>query len=647
MKNSERKQGILPVFLVLAVFLSACGHSPASAVKLKPGTYTGTAQGRNGPLVTEVTFDQAGITSVKVVSHEETNIISTPALERVPANIVQYQSLQMDAITGCSITRGAIIAAVSDTITQAGGDPSEWSKRPGQHAATGSPVKKQIDVIVVGGGGAGLAAATAAIDAGASVILIEKTTALGGNTMLSGGVLNSADPAWQKTHKADPGEAATLEMFANLDPVSIPQEYRSTLNTLKEQLRAYLATDRSYLFDSVELHIINTYFYGTRQGLDGSAIYSIFDLVHSMCSNAPDTVNWLSGKDIAWQTEVSAPVGAMWRRGHTPADYPKGEEYVIKLGQFILNSGNEIMLETRADSLIVENNKVAGVQAVRADGTEVTIRANKGVVLATGGYGSNTKMVQQYDNYWGNIPDNAKTTNASGSKGEGIIMAQTAGADLVGMGFVQMMPTSDNKTGDLFTGLIPRFPANYIFVNNQGRRFVNEGSARDALAKAAFEQPNGMFFMIADADIAEEAKWLTDPEVEVRNNRAFRADTLEELAALIGVNPAALVEEMRKYNSYVDSGKDPDTGKTAFLLKVDTPPYYATPRSPAIHHTMGGLRIDANTHVLRTDGSVISGLYAAGEVTGGVHAGNRLGGNAIADIFVHGRIAGQNVALAR
>jgi fumarate reductase flavoprotein subunit len=334
----------------------------------------------------------------------------------------------------------------------------------------------------------------------------------------------------------------------------------------------------------------------------------------------------------------------MWRRGHTPADYPKGEEYVIKLGQFIRNSGNEILLETKADSLIIENNQVTGVQATRADGTRITLRAGKGVVLATGGYGSNTRMVQQYDNYWGNIPDNAKTTNASGSTGDGIIMAQTAGADLVGMGFVQMMPTSDNKTGDLFTGLIPRFPANYIFVNNQGRRFINEGSARDTLAKSAFEQPDGVFFMIADADIAEEAKWLTDPEVEVRNGRALRANTLEELAALIQVDPAALVAEMQKYNSYVDSGRDPDTGKTAFLLKVDTAPYYATPRAPAIHHTMGGLRIDAGTHVLKTDGQPIRGLYAAGEVTGGVHSGNRLGGNAIADIFVHGRIAGRNAA---
>jgi fumarate reductase flavoprotein subunit len=640
---------IFAIFLTMAliVSLAGCTNTPSQGVNLKPGVYLGTSQGRNGPLTVEVGIEKSGIKTIRVVQHEETNIISAPSLERVPANIVEYQSLQMDTITGCSISQGAIIAAVSECIKEAGGDPAAWRNKPGQHSRPGSPISRAADVIVVGGGGAGLAAATAAIDKGASVILIEKTAALGGNTMLSGGVLNAADPVWQKTHKADPGEAETLTMFMNLDPNSVPSEYRSTLNTLKDQLRMYLGGDRSYLFDSPELHIINTYYYGARTGLDGSAIYSDFNLVKNMAENALDTVNWLSGKGVKWQATVSQPVGAMWRRGHTPNDYAKGEEYVIKLGKFILGSGNDIMLETKAVSLVVENGKVVGINAEKADGTKVTLRGNKGVVLATGGYGSNTAMVQQYDNSWGNIPRNAKTTNASGSKGEGSILAQAAGADLVGMGFVQMMPTSDAKTGDLFTGLIPRLAANYIFVNKNGKRFVNEASPRDTLAIEAFKQPDGQFYMIADADIAEEAKWLTDPEVEVRNNRAFRANTLEELAVLIKVDPATLAAEMAKYNGFVDAGKDTDCGKTSFNLKVDTPPYYATPRSPAIHHTMGGLRIDPATHVLRANGSAIPGLYAAGEVTGGVHAGNRLGGNAIADINVHGRIAGVNAAAGR
>lgn len=610
---------------------------------LTDGTYTAVANGRNGKVTVEVTIASDKIAAVEVVKHSETAIISEPAFERVPKNIVENQSLQMDAISGATFTRNAIIAATADAIEQAGGDASEWKNREGQHTEAGETIEKTADVIVVGGGGAGLAAAVSAIDQGASVILIEKTSSLGGNTLLSGGVLNAADPEWQAEAPADKGEAEELENWMNMDVGSFPEEYQETFKTLQSQIKQYLAGSKDYLFDSTELHIIQTYYYGARTGLDGTKIYGTFELVKNLAENGLPTVNWLAEKGIEWQKNVSEPVGAMWRRGHTPT-MPKGQEYTIKLGQSILNSGNEYILETKAKSLIVEDGKVVGVEAEQSNGTKVVLHANKGVILTTGGYGSNTAMVQEYNNYWKNIPDNSKTTNASGSTGDGIIMATAIGADLTGMGFAQMMPVSDTKTGDLFTGLIPRFASSYIFVNKEGRRFVDEGSERDALSKAAFNQTDGVFYMIADADIAEEAKWLTDPEVEVENGRAYKADTLEELAELIKVDPATLVEEMEKYNSYVDSGVDPEFGKASFLQKVDVPPYYATPRSPAIHHTMGGLVIDVDTHVLAKDGSIISGLYAAGEVTGGIHAGNRLGGNAIADIFVNGRIAGANAA---
>jgi fumarate reductase flavoprotein subunit len=654
------KKRVLSILMALALILvSGCQLSPDSNTEppaekgnpaqgqesssLTDGKYTAAAQGRNGKITVDVTVVSDRITAVEVVEHSETAIISEPAFERVPKNIVEYQSLQMDAISGATFTRNAIISATADAIKQAGGDAAEWRNREGQHSETGETIEKTADVIVVGGGGAGLAAASSAIDQGASVILIEKTAALGGNTLLSGGVLNAADPEWQAKAAADTGEAEELENWMKMDADSFPEEYRETFKTLQGQIKEYLEGSRDYLFDSTELHIIQTYYYGARTGLDGSKVYGNFELVKSMAENGLPTVNWLDEKGIEWQANVSEPVGAMWRRGHTPT-MPKGQEYTIKLGKTILDSGNEYMVETAAKSLIVKDGKVVGVEAEQSNGTKVVLHANKGVVLATGGYGSNTAMVQEYNNYWDNIPDNSKTTNASGSTGDGIIMAVAAGADLTGMGFVQMMPVSDTKTGDLFTGLIPRYASSYIFVNKEGRRFVDEGAERDALSKAAFEQTDGTFYMIADADIAEEAKWLTDPEVEVENGRAYKADTLEELAKLINVDPATLAEEMEKYNSYVDSGTDPEFGKASFLQKVDTAPYYATPRSPAIHHTMGGLVIDADTHVLTEDGSIITGLYAAGEVTGGVHAGNRLGGNAIADIMVNGRIAGANAA---
>lgn len=657
------KKRVLFILLVFVLILvSGCQSSsdakadkpvetedPAEAngtLPLTDGKYTAVAQGRNGKVTVEVTVASDKITAVDVVDHSESAIISAPAFERVPKNIVEYQSLQMDAISGATFTRNAIITAAADAIEQAGGDAAEWKNRAGQHTEAQNTIEKTADVIVVGGGGAGLVAAVSAIDQGASVILIEKTAALGGNTLLSGGVLNASDPTWQKKAAADKGEAEELEGWMKMDVESFPAEYQETFKTLQKQIKDYLAGSKDYLFDSTELHIIQTYYYGARTGLDGSKIYGNFELVKSLAENGLPTVNWLAEKGIEWQENVSEPVGAMWRRGHTPK-MPKGQEYTIKLGKSILDSGNEYIVETAAKSLIVKDGVVVGVEAEQPNGTKVILHANKGVILATGGFGSNTAMVQEYNNYWESIPNNAKTTNASGSMGEGIVMATAVGADLTGMGFAQMMPVSDPKTGDLFTGLIPRFASSYIFVNKEGKRFVDEGAERDALAKAAFAQTDGLFYMIADADIAEEAKWLTNPEVEVENGRAYKADTLEELAKLIKVDPATLVKEMEKYNSYVDSGIDPEFGKSSFLQKVDTAPYYATPRSPAIHHTMGGLVIDAGTHVLTKDGSIIPGLYAAGEVTGGIHAGNRLGGNAIADITVNGRIAGKNAATGK
>lgn len=267
------------------------------------------------------------------------------------------------------------------------------------------------------------------------------------------------------------------------------------------------------------------------------------------------------------------------------------------------------------------------------------------MILACGGFGNNLSMVQEYNNYWESIPDNTRTTNASGQTDDGIMMGLEVGAAVTGMEFTQMMPVSDPVSGDLFTGLIPQTAANYIFFNQEGKRFVNECAARDTLTIAAQEN-GGNFFMVADSVIAEECRWLTDWEVEVENGRTLMADSLEELAALMGYDEATtevFLAEVEKYNACVDAGVDEEFGKSAFN-KIEVGPFYASPRRPAIHHTMGGLVIDTEAHVLTESGDMIEGLYAAGEVAGGIHAGNRLGGNAVADIMVFGRIAGANAA---
>ena len=218
-------------------------------------------------------------------------------------------------------------------------------------------------------------------------------------------------------------------------------------------------------------------------------------------------------------------------------------------------------------------------------------------------------------------------------------MGEAVGAELVGMGFSQLMPTSDPDTGALFSGLqVP--PANFVMVDTNGKRFVNEVGSRDELAQAAINV-GGFFYLIADDKIKETAYNTNQEKLDqqVAAGMLFRDDTIEGLASQIGIDPAVLADTVAKYNSYVDAGEDPEFHKSAFDLKVVEAPFYATPRKPAVHHTMGGLKIDPETRVINSDGQVIPGLFAAGEVAGGIHAGNRLGGNALADIFTFGRIA--------
>jgi fumarate reductase flavoprotein subunit len=607
------------------------------------GTYTEKVSGRNAAITVEVVLSDSAIESVTVVDQSETASVAGVALERIPAAIVENQTTKVDGVTGATVTSNAIKQAVNNAITEAGGNTASL---PEAYAEAGEDIEETADIIVVGGGGAGMSAAETALESGASVILVEKTSMLGGNTVLCGGALNAADTEWAAEFDAQTGETDTLKALISLDESEIAPEYLDDFHTLQGQVEEYLAGDTTKHFDSVELHTIQTYYNGMRKDLDGNTIYGNYDLVSEMTKNAMDTVAWLAEEGVQWQEAVTQPVGAMWRRGHNPSML-HGEEYVAVFEKNITSRGGEIMYETAAETLLTDaDGRVNGVTATKADGTKVTLHANKAVVLATGGYANNLKLVQETNNYWPSIPDDTGTTNASGMTGDGIVMAQAVGADTTGMEFTQLMAVSDPDTGDLFTGLLPRSTADYIFVNSEGKRFINECAARDTLAIAAFDN-GSTFYMIADIDIAEDARWLTDWEVEVERGNAIQADTLEELADKLGFDEstkATFLETIENYNSYVDQGSDPDFDKTAFNMKVEKAPFFATPRKPALHHTMGGVVIDTGAHVLDTDGNAIAGLYAAGEVAGGIHAGNRLGGNAVADCFVFGRIAGQNAA---
>ncbi|MEK4044434.1 flavocytochrome c [Paenibacillus sp. FSL H8-0048] len=614
-------------------------------VSFEPGTYEVKAVGHNGDLPMIVEMSSTRIEKIDIDTAGESQGIADVVFTRIPSQIIEGQTLNVDILSGASVTSNGVIDGVAKAVKMAGANPDVLKKRPkAQSAINHGDEEYTADVVVVGAGGAGLAAAASVLQQGKKVIIVEKFPAIGGNTVRTGGPMNAADPEWQRKFAAIPGEGHTIEELAATPEEQVDAEYLADFRIFKHQVADYLRDTKEgkeFLFDSAIFHRMQTYFGGKRSDLQGYSIYGQYDLVKVLTDQALASVKWLEELGVEFDyNEVTMPVGALWRRGHKPVKH-EGYAFVAALEQFVRAQGGQILTDTPVKRLIIEaDGRVSGVIGTGVAGQTVTVHA-PAVVLASGGFGANTQMLKQYNTYWSEIDDDIKTSNSPAITGDGILLGQSAGADLVGMGFSQMMPVSDPQTGALFSGLqVP--PQNFVMVNQQGKRFVNEYGSRDQLSIAAINN-GGLFYLIADDKIKETAYNTNQAKIDkqVERGTLFRADTLEELAQQIHIDPTTLVDTIAMYNSYVDQGHDPEFGKNAFDLKVAVAPFYATPRKPAVHHTMGGLKIDTQTHVLRESGQIIPGLYAAGEVAGGIHAGNRLGGNSLTDIFTFGRIAGR------
>ena len=606
---------------------------------MKSGKYQVRAKGHGSEsMPMEVTIEDDKIKDIEIDSSGETKGVADEVFNRLPKQIIDNQTLNVDVVSGATISSHGVVDGIAQAINEAGGNAEEWKKRTKPATTKNGDQEIDTDVVIVGAGGAGLAAAVRSLQHDEKVVILEKYPQIGGNTSRAGGPMNAAEPDWQKKFKALPGEKETLKELAATPFDKIDPEYQDDFKKLQKQIKEYLASGADYLFDSTLLHEIQTYLGGKRTDLKGNEIHGKYSLVHELVTNALNSVKWLADLGVKFdETDVTEPVGGLWRRGHKPVE-PMGYAYIHILGDWVEDHGGKLYLESRAEDLIIKDGKVRGVIAKRADGSTLTIHA-KAVILTAGGFGANTKMVQKYNTYWPKIDDNIATTNSPSITGDGINLGLEAGADLFGMGFIQLMPVADPDTGELFTGVVTP-PANYIMVNKEGKRFVNEFAERDVLAKAVIDN-GGLIYQIADDKIKETAYNTTQEslDAQVKAGTLFRDDTLEGLAKQIGMDPDVLVDTIKKYNSYVDQGSDPDFHKNVLGLKCEVAPFYATPRKPAIHHTMGGLVIDTKAHVLDKNGDEIPGLYSAGENAGGIHAGNRLGGNSLSDIFTFGRIA--------
>jgi len=487
-------------------------------------------------------------------------------------------------------------------------------------------------------------------------------------------ILNwSEEPFNEKVE--DPAAIKSVDDY-DLPNRGVHPEYLETLRTLKQQIRAYLdwaepklkagakETDLT-LFSTVELHIFQTYYGGLRLNNDKTKwIYSDYDLVHQLCTEILPTKEWLMDQGSLFQNESSTGtlIGCLWQRiNRFIGGKVNGEQIDGKWGAYFAvplntvlsaNNKNTIMYRTKATELITDGNgRVTGVKAVKYDGTEVEITATKGVILATGGYAYNREMVIETNDYWDkdDLSPDILSTNRPLAMGEGIIMAQKVGAATKGMEFTQLMPLGWVDTGHLAGGT----GENVIYISpagtpNAGKRYVDESAERDVLCQGAFDfgGEKGLFVEISNAGnrtkennvegrlyicTLEEAAELLKIDAETIKNtiveydNAVRNDTLQELA----VPKSAATALIGNYN---EDGSFKEDGLLAVRYL-----------RPSTHHTMGGLVVDTSRRVLDKDGKPIEGLYAAGEVTAGFFAGNRLGGNAVAEIIVSGRIAGESV----
>ncbi len=623
----KKKLSLLLVLALLAGILNVCTGAMAEGIS---GTATGTALGFGGEVSVTITMENGVITNVVIVGDHETEGIGKVVIAEYPEKFTEANAI-VDAYSGATFghfTRTAIMDAATQALIALGADPKDWLTS-GENAP-GDDEAWYTDIVVVGAGGAGLTAAITAADAGRDVIVLESQPAPGGNSIKSTGGMNAAKTVYQDANTF--GEEAGVEKVLKAAEAYADNEAITALAAkVREQWEAWQKNPEGY-FDSTELFALDTMIGG--KGINDPA------LVETLTGNSADGIAWLKSIGIDLD-HVSSFGGASVRRIHRPVNE---EGKTIAVGAYtipLLTKAQEerdnirLMTSTTATKILTDaTGTVQGIEARHADGHAVTVWADA-VILATGGFGANLEMVTNY------APQLAgfMTTNASGAQGQGILMATAIGAATVDLAQIQIHPTVEAESGALITEGLRGDGA--ILVNAEGRRFIDEVSTRDVVSAAEIAQTGSFSWLIVDQRMVDASSVI---QGYINRGYTRSGDSWEDLAAKLEVPAETLAETVRTWNSYVAAKEDPDFGRTSFAEQLDTAPFYAIRVTAGIHHTMGGLKIDERAHVLREDGSIIPGLFAAGEVTGGVHGANRLGGNAVADFVVFGRIAGEEAA---
>ena len=631
MKKAQIKKSVsalaMAAVIAVSLFGYGCGAKSASTSSDAgvSGDFTGTAKGFGGDVSVTLTLTDGAITGCTAEGKEETQGVGSEAIAKMPGAIAESGSIAVDGVSGATITSTAIKEAAAAALTAAGLNPDDY-KTAVENNATAEDSTVDADVVVVGAGGAGMTAAITAAAEGKSVVILESQSMVGGNSVRATGGMNAGKTVYQDENEF--GESAGVEktLKTAAEKYADNETITALAKTVSEQWAAYQANPTGY-FDSVELMELDTMIGG--KGINDP------ELVETLCANSADAIDWLDEHGITLHN-VSSFGGASVKRIHRPVN---AEGKTVSVGSYMIpllqenceKAGVKMMLDTTATEILTDANGAAvGVKATGASGETVTVNA-KAVVLASGGFGANLDMVVKYK------PElkGFMTTNAPGIQGQGIEMAQAIGAATVDMDQIQIHPTVEANTAALITEGLRGDGA--ILINEEGKRFIDEVGTRDVVSAAEIAQTGSYSWLVVDQAMVDASSVI---QGYIKKGYTVTGATYEELGKAMGVDAAAFAETMEKWNGYVEAKNDPDFGRTSFANPLNTAPYYAVKVTAGVHHTMGGLKINANTEVLNEKGEVIPGLFAAGEVTGGVHGANRLGGNAVADFTVFGRIAG-------
>ena len=585
MKSTMIKSAVAMVFAV--------GFAAASMAA--PVTAEGTGVGKHGDITVAVTFDAGKIQDIKIVKNAENPILAKKVFTDLKDQVVALSSTDVDLVSGATFSAKGFIDAVNDAAKKAGVTLAKADKKALKKAARELPKTSNYDVVVIGAGGAGFSAAITARNAGANVVLLEKMPAVGGNSLISGAEMNAA----------------------------------------KNWVQPKLGIND----DSPELHAQDTF-----KGGDGKGDMKVINV---MTHQALDAAKWCRDYlGVRFEDDNLFFFGGHSRKralipvGHT------GTEFIAKFQAKADELGIPVITNMKAEELIKnKDGRVVGVKATM-DGSEYTFNAKGGVVLATGGFGANPEMVKKYNP---KIDERFKTTDAPGTTGEALYMAERAGAQLVNMGYIQTYPICDPISGAIELIADARFDG-AIMLNQEGKRFVEELQRRDVLSEAILNQTGQYCWVLWNDNIGKISNTVkahaNEYEAFTKQGIMTTCDDLKCIADFTKIPFDQLQKTVKRVSDMAGKGNDKDFNHRAGLMDMQQGKYYVIKAVPSTHHTMGGVRINEKAEALTAEGKVIPGLWAAGEVTGVTHGTNRLGGNAYTDIIVFGRIAGEAAAKA-